>query len=109
MKIIDFLFHNFWKFIAVIVLILWGMFFGHINSKERRELIKENALFTFEANGFQVIGYQGWEFNFSGACLWYTLQRGVTTYQGCVKKFGNEYHIYHLEAIDAIKGAGYHE
>lgn len=71
--------------------------------------IKTAAPKTFEQAGFEIIGYEGYEwtgFGRWGGCVWYTLKKQPdtgTTYHGCVSKWGNEYHIYNLRAIDAIR------
>lgn len=73
--------------------------------------VKANAEQTFERNGWTVEGYEGYEWSkwwggpYGGARVWYTLSRdnnGVT-YQGFIKRWGDEYHIYGPTAIDAIK------
>jgi hypothetical protein len=68
--------------------------------------IKQHAAQVLSANGFEVIGYQGYTYGLSsefGGCVWYTMKKGNVTYEGCVTKWGNEYHIYSLKALDAIK------
>jgi hypothetical protein len=78
-------------------------------SGENVNLIKVVAPGVFKQAGFQVIGYEGYEwtgFGRWGGCVWYTLKKTPdtgTTYHGCVSKWGNEYHIYNLSAIDAIR------
>jgi hypothetical protein len=69
--------------------------------------IKEHAPIVLSKNGFTIIGYQGYQwgaFGQYGGCVWYTLQRDKTIYQGCVSKWGKEYHIYNLSALNAVKG-----
>ena len=73
------------------------------------EDIKIHAPATVEQAGFRVVGYEGYQwtgFGRWGGCVWYTMRRepdnGVT-YEGCVSKWLNEYHIYQLSALDAIK------
>ena len=70
--------------------------------------IKLNAQKTIEQAGFEIIGYEGYEwtaFGAYGGCVWYTMKKkpdnGIT-YQGCVSKWDDEYHIYNLSSIDAI-------
>jgi hypothetical protein len=70
-------------------------------------IIKVNAEKTWNAAGFEVVGYEGYEwtgFGRWGGCVWYTVKRGTTTYDGCLTKWGDEYHIYSLKALDALKG-----
>ena len=90
------------KFIiaAIAVIILSGC------SASNVDIIKQNAAKTFNSNGFEVVGYQGYEwagFGQWGGCVWYTVKRGTTTYDGCVSKWGDEFHIYSLTALDAVK------
>ena len=71
--------------------------------------IKNHAAETWRQAGFQVVGYEGYQYGSAqtwGGCVWYTLRRipdnGIT-YDGCIAKWGDEYHIYALTALDAIK------
>lgn len=71
------------------------------------DVIKQNAKQVLEANGFEIIGYQGYQWGCAGTyggCVWYTLKRGNITYEACISKWGDEYHIYNLKALDAIPG-----
>lgn len=73
--------------------------------------VKQHAADVFKQNGFDIVGYQGYENSFvagkeyGGGKVWYTLKKtndnGVT-YEGSLKKWGNEYHLYNLNAKDAI-------
>ena len=71
---------------------------------------KEQAHNTFKNNGFNIIGYQGYELgfwgfnNYGGAAVWYTLQKKDSNiiFEASLQRWGNEYHIYNLKAIDAI-------
>ncbi len=70
--------------------------------------IKAAAPATIEQAGFEIIGYEGYQWGMAGqwgGCVWYTMKKkpdtGIT-YHGCVSKWGDEYHIYSLSAIDAI-------
>ena len=71
--------------------------------------IKANAAPTIKQAGFEITGYQGYEWTGGGrwgGCVWYTMRKQPdtgTTYHGCVSKWGDEYHIYNLSAIDAIR------
>lgn len=79
-------------------------------SKCHVEDIKEHARATWEQAGFEVIGYEGYEYGRIGGTwgghVWYTVRRrpdnGII-YHGFISKWGSEYHIYNLSAIDAIK------
>lgn len=79
-------------------LLLWG--------DRRVPEIKLNAERVFKENGFSVVGYQGYNlalFSTPGGCVWYTLKKANITYEACLSRWGDEYHIYSLKAIDAIK------
>ena len=93
--------------IIILLLVVTSGCYGNIDP------IKENAASTWENNGFKIIGYSGYEYgagllftNYGGASVWYVLNRipdnGIT-YEGCLRRWGDEYHIYNLQAIDAIK------
>ena len=72
--------------------------------------VKENAEKTFAESGFEIVGYSGYQLGlnpwpgYGGAKVWYTIQKnnGVT-YEASLIKWGDEYHLYNLSAIDAIK------
>lgn len=73
--------------------------------------VKANAPAVWRQAGFEVVGYEGYQ---NGRCLfvygcgrvWHTMRRipdnGIV-YHGFIEKWGGEYHIYNLAAIDAIK------
>ena len=80
-------------------------------TKFNLDQVKESAGYTFQKNGFDIVGYQGYQFGLSyypgygGAMVWYTIKKksnGIT-YEAALQKWGGEYHIYNLSAIDAIK------
>lgn len=75
--------------------------------------VKTNSESTWKQAGFQIIGYEGYQWgfvfpfsNYGGARVWYTVHKipdnGIT-YHGFLMKWGTEYHIYNLKAIDALK------
>jgi hypothetical protein len=69
--------------------------------------IKKHSAETWAANGFEVVGYEGYEYTGLGrwgGCVWYVVKRGTTTYDGCISKWEDEYHVYNLKALDALKG-----
>lgn len=78
------------------------------------EDVKAHAAATWRQAGFEVIGYEGYTLglylgpNYSGGNVWHTVRRipdnGVT-YHGYIEKWGDEYHIYSLTAIDVIRPA----
>lgn len=72
---------------------------------------KAHAEATWKQAGFEVIGYEGYEnahcfFAYGCGHVWSTLKRipdnGII-YHGYIEKWGDEYHIYNLQAVDAIK------
>ena len=79
-------------------------------SLRRVDLIKENAQETWKNNGYEVVGYRGYEMGnpVAGAQVWYILKRvpdnGILYTAGIQWWFG-EYHIYDMGAVDAIKPA----
>lgn len=96
------------RFIVIaLFLILSGCSAGNVDS------VKSHATETWKQNGFEIVGYEGYEFSFivpftsyGGACVWYRIKpitdNGIS-YDGCLRRWGNEYHVYNLAAIDAIK------
>ena len=72
--------------------------------------VKKNAEKVFADNGFEITGYQGYQWGlapwpgYGGAYVWYTIQKnnGIT-YQAFLSKWGDEYHLYGLSAIDAVR------
>lgn len=69
--------------------------------------IKNVAEQVWNRNGFKVVGYEGYEltlFAQPGGCVWYVVRRDATDYHGCISRWGDEYHIYNLRALNAIKG-----
>jgi hypothetical protein len=89
----------------VILLLLIACYspqFGYRNV----DAIKAASTKTWEEAGFKVAGYEGYLWGFQGGDVCYILNRPATpgvTYHGCLCKWGEEYHIYNLRAIDAIK------
>lgn len=81
-------------------------------SKGNLDYVKENAEARWLDNGFEVIGYDGWQRGFwgfgdhGGAKVWYRLRNiednGVT-YKGLLWRWGDELHIYNVKAVDAIQ------
>ena len=71
--------------------------------------VKQNAEETFSDNGFEIVGYHGYQWGIhlwpghGGAMAWYMIEKdnGIT-YEAALKKWGDEYHLYSLRAIDAI-------
>lgn len=77
------------------------------------EEVKRRAPEVWSNSGFDVVGYQGYQnglvipfSSYGGACVWYTLKKhqdnGIT-YQGCLQRWGSEFHVYSLKAVDAVR------
>lgn len=74
--------------------------------------VKQKSNEVWRQAGFEVVGYEGWEKggylggSYGGAFVWYTLKRipdnGII-YHGSIQRWGDEYHIYALSALDAIR------
>lgn len=91
------------RMMAIIVCVCTGCSAQYVDN------IKLAAPETLEQAGFEIIGYLGYKWTRLGGCVWYTMKRKPDTgimYQGCVSKWGDEYHIYNLSALDAIGGPG---
>ena len=79
-------------------------------SAGNKQDVKDNAARVFADSGYIVTGYQGYQwgkfgFNeYGGAYVWYNLRQKGTgiNYQAAIQRWGDEYHIYNLKAIDAI-------
>lgn len=79
------------------------------------EWVRAHAVETFKAQGFDIVGDEGWNMRgqiaprYGGACVWYVLRKipdnGIT-YEACLQRWGDEAHQYSLHAIDAIKPKG---
>jgi len=94
--------------IAITMLASVGIFFGGCNYGNV-ESIKANSAKAWSDAGFEVIGYEGYQIGdicgAPGGKVWHIVQRKgdpKTRYHGYVAKWGNEYHVYRLKAIDAI-------
>lgn len=77
------------------------------------EYVKEHAPAKWEKQGFKVVDYEGYQWGswvpfttYGGACVWHRLKKlkdnGIS-YTGCIKRWGDELHVYGPIAIDAIK------
>lgn len=71
--------------------------------------VKERAADVWADNGFEVVGYEGYRrsicwFDYGCGRVWYTATNdsGIV-YHGFVERWGDEYHLYNLSAVDAIK------
>jgi hypothetical protein len=71
------------------------------------EETKAAAVRVWNDAGYKVVGYEGYQYApIHGGRVWYLVRRiednGIT-YHGFLAKWGNEYHIYNFQAIDALK------
>ena len=73
--------------------------------------VKAQAPAVWKQAGFEIIGYEGYKnehcwFSYGCGHVWHTVRRipdnGIV-YHGYIEKWGDEYHIYDIKAIDAIK------
>jgi hypothetical protein len=89
------------RVILICVLFLSGCGSGNL------DYVKSHAEETFKANGFEIIGYQGYNWtpvipftSYGGACAWYTISRNKITYEACLARWGEEIHLYGLKVQD---------
>jgi len=91
---------------AVMCLMFGGCSYSNL------EEVKQNACGKWAEVGYECVGYEGYGiglgfWNYGGAQVWHTLKRkeapGII-YTGHIIKWGDEYHVYGPEAVDAIKG-----
>lgn len=71
------------------------------------EDIKEHAPKIWNDAGFDIVMYEGYQwtgFGQWGGCVWYIVEKQNTNYHGCISKWENEYQLWSMTAIDAIKG-----
>lgn len=72
--------------------------------------VKAKACDTWKQAGYTCVGYEGYQWgfgvgNYGGAHVWHSLKRDANPtviYSGYVQKWGNEYHLYNVTAVDAI-------
>jgi len=71
--------------------------------------IKAAAPKAWDAAGYEIVGYEGYEIGNicgnPGGKVWYVVQRKGDPrirYTGYLSKWGDEYHIYNFRAYDAI-------
>jgi len=93
--------------IAITALAVTGLYFGGCNYRNV-DVIKANAPKAWSDAGFEIVGYEGYQIGglqAPGGLVWYVVQRtGDSTirYNGAVSKWGGEYHLYEIQALDAI-------
>lgn len=93
--------------LGIIVLALVA-YFGGFNYGNV-ETIKANAAQTWAKAGFKIVGYEGYQigkpFEAPGGRVWYVVEKigdSRVRYSGFLSKWGDEFHVYNLKAIDAI-------
>lgn len=89
------------KYLVLSLLLLSGC------SNYNVDTVKLHARETFEANGFTVVGYQGYQYTLLGGCVWYTLKQDTILYKGCITAWDDELHIYNLKALNAVSNTNY--
>ena len=78
-----------------------------------KDAVKNNAVAVFKQAGFTIVGYEGYQLgmgipltSFGGADVWYIVKKipdnGII-YHAAIQRWGDEYHIYSLRAVDAIQ------
>lgn len=95
------------KEIIIALTIAAASIFGLMKAGYRNvENVKAAAPSTWAASGYDIKGYEGYEWGpIGGGHVWYILTRKESpgiTYHGFLEKWGSEYHIYNLRAMDAI-------
>jgi hypothetical protein len=80
-------------------------------SSQNIEYVKGCSSETWRAVGYEIIGYEGYQwgfwgwFGYGGAHVWHSLKRtpdnGII-YTGHIQRWGDECHVYGPRAIDAI-------
>lgn len=77
-----------------------------------KEWTLERACSKWQAQGFECVDYEGWDFGFGvpftsygGANIWHRLKKvpdnGIT-YSGYMRRWGEEIHVYGPKAVEAI-------
>jgi len=95
------------KWMLIVTLVMAGC------SRGNRDFVQQRANRTWEQAGFHVVGYEGYQIAggtpgtpYGGAFVWYVVRKepdnGIT-YHGALQRWGDEVHIYSLQAIDAIR------
>ena len=93
--------------ITVVLFVMGGCSYSNL------DYVKERADQRWESMGFEVVGYDGFQWgvtyihpSYGGAKVWHVLKRipdnGII-YGGFLQRWGNEIHMYNVKAIDAIK------
>ena len=82
---------------------------GIIGTSANLAETKANACATFNAVGYECVGYEGYQWgtwvggSYGGAKVWYTLRvKDVpsTLFTGFVQRWGDEYHVYSVSPVN---------
>jgi hypothetical protein len=100
------------KILRILLLIICVICISGCFSSSNLDYVKNNASTVWKSVGYEVIGYDGFQWGFwipftlyGGAKVWYSLKRdnnGII-YNGYLQSWGNEIHVYGPKAVDAIK------
>ena len=96
------------KYALIIMLIAIGTTTCTALSYRNINNIKANAPIVFRQAGFNIVGYEGYQIGdpISGVRVWFIPNKTNNTnitYSASIEKWFNEYRIYNLKAINAIK------
>ncbi len=70
------------------------------------DAVKSAASATWSAAGYRIVGYEGYQWDSLGGAVWYEVKRledDSTVYSGFIAKWGSEYHIYSIHALNAFR------
>lgn len=98
---------NILKTVALVAVACSAMFGLSWAGFRNVEITKAAAPQVWAAAGYKIVGYEGYQWApVHGSSVWYLVRRvddnGIT-YHGALSKWGKEYHIYNLSALDALK------
>jgi hypothetical protein len=71
------------------------------------EDIKANAAATWKQQGYDVIGYEGYQLGListPGGCVLRAHGEPNTRYTGCLSRWKGEYHAYSVRSLNAVSG-----
>ena len=95
------------KIIAVVISTISISACGYANL----DATKANACNAWRNAGYECIGYEGYQWGrwvggpYGGADVWYTMRRSDTpgiVYSGYASRWGDEYHLYGPNVINAV-------
>ena len=88
------------KYVLAVSLFLFGCTYNV-------DYVKEKAPEVFKTNGFEIVGYEGYQgfMSHCGGRVWYLIKRpeSPTIYHAYLCKWGDEIHIYNLESINSLE------